>query len=52
MATMDPLEKQQKFDQIQLEDNDLNALFEAQFVANKELRDFHPVIQTFYMQMH
>jgi hypothetical protein len=27
---MDPLEKQEKFDQIQQADNELNALFEAQ----------------------
>jgi hypothetical protein len=52
VATMDPLEKQQKFDQIQQADNELNALFEVQSVAKKELRDFRPVIQTVYMQMH
>jgi len=28
-ATMDPMEKQQKFNQIQQADNELNALFEA-----------------------
>jgi peptidoglycan hydrolase CwlO-like protein len=49
---MDPLEKQQKFDQIQQADNELNALFEAQSVAKKELHDFRPVIQTVYMKMH
>jgi hypothetical protein len=52
VATMDPLEQQQKFDQIQQADNELNALFEVQSVAKKELRDFRPVIQTVYMQMH
>jgi hypothetical protein len=51
-ATMDPLEQQQKFDQIQQADNELNALFEAQSIAKKELHDFRPVIQTVYMQMH
>jgi hypothetical protein len=45
-ATMDPMEQQQKFDQIQQADNELNALFEAQSVAKKELHDFRPVIQT------
>jgi hypothetical protein len=40
VVTMDPLEKQEKFDQIQQEDNELNALFEAQSVAKKELREF------------
>jgi hypothetical protein len=39
-ATMDPMEQQQKFDQIQQADNELNALFEAQSIAKKELRDF------------
>jgi hypothetical protein len=51
-ATMDLLEQQQKFNQIQQADNELNALFEAQSVAKKELCDFRPVIQTVYMQMH
>jgi hypothetical protein len=51
-ATMDPIEKQQKFDQIQQADNELNTLFEAQSVAKKELHDFRPVIQTTYMKMH
>jgi hypothetical protein len=50
-TTMDPLEKQQKFDQIQQVDNELIALFEAQSVAKKELRNFRPVIQTLYMHM-
>jgi hypothetical protein len=36
-VTMDPLEKQEKFDQIQQEDNELNTLFEAQSIAKKEL---------------
>jgi hypothetical protein len=40
VVTMDPLEKQEKFDQIQQADNELNALFEAQSVAKKELREF------------
>jgi hypothetical protein len=38
-VTMDPLEKQEKFDQIQQEDNELNSLFEAQSVA-KGLHEF------------
>jgi hypothetical protein len=29
VVTMDPLEQQEKFDQIQHADNELNALFEA-----------------------
>jgi hypothetical protein len=37
---MDPLEQQEKFDQIQQADNELNALFEAQSVAKKELWSF------------
>jgi hypothetical protein len=51
-VTMDPMEQQQKFDQIQQADNELNSLYEAQSVAKKELCDFRPVIQTAYMQMH
>jgi hypothetical protein len=39
-ATMDPIEQQHKFDQIQQADNELNALFEVQSIAKKELRDF------------
>jgi hypothetical protein len=35
--TLDPLEQQEKFDKIQQVDNDLNALYEAQTVAKKEL---------------
>jgi hypothetical protein len=35
--TLDPLEQQEKFDKIQQADNDLNALYEAQNVAKKEL---------------
>jgi hypothetical protein len=35
VAMMDPLEKQQKFDQIQQVDNELNSLFEAQSVEKK-----------------
>jgi hypothetical protein len=49
---MDPLEQQQKFGQIQQADIELNALFKAQSIAKKELRDFQPVIQRMYMQMH
>jgi len=52
VATMDPLEQQKKFDQIQQEDNEMNALFEVQFIAKQELHDFWPVIQIVYMQMH
>jgi hypothetical protein len=52
VATMDQMEKQHKFDQIQHEDNELNALIEAQYVAKKELCDFQPVIQIVYMHMH
>jgi hypothetical protein len=37
VVTMDLLEQQQKFDQIQQVDNELNALFEAQSIAKKEL---------------
>jgi hypothetical protein len=37
---MDPLEQQEKFDQIQHADNELNALFEAQSIAKKELQEF------------
>jgi hypothetical protein len=51
-ATMDPMEQQQKFDQIQQADNEMNTLFEAQSIAKKELRDFRPVIQAVYMKMH
>jgi hypothetical protein len=39
-ATMHPMAQQQKFDQIQQVDNELNALFEAQSVAKKELHNF------------
>jgi hypothetical protein len=39
-VTMDPMEQQQKFDQIQQANNELNALFEAQSVAKKELCEF------------
>jgi hypothetical protein len=51
-VTMDPLEQQEKFDQIQQADNELNTLFEAQSVAKKELHEFRPVVQTMYMQIH
>jgi hypothetical protein len=37
---MDPLEQQEKIDQIQQADNDLNALFESQSIAKKELWEF------------
>jgi chromosome segregation ATPase len=40
VAMMDPLEQQQKFDQIQQAYNELNSLFEAQSIAKKELHDF------------
>jgi hypothetical protein len=49
---MDPLEQQEKFNQIQQEDNELNALFEAHSVAKKGLRESRPVVQIAYMQMH
>jgi hypothetical protein len=49
---MDPMEQQQKFDQIQQAKNELNTLYEAQSIANKELCDIQPIIQTTYMQMH
>jgi hypothetical protein len=39
-STMDPMEQQKKFDQIQQEDNELKALFEAKSVAKEEFRDF------------
>jgi hypothetical protein len=51
-TTMDPMEQQQKFNQIQQADNEMNALFEAQSIEKKELRDFRPVIQVVYMKMH
>jgi hypothetical protein len=37
VVTMDPMEQQQKFDQIQQADNELNTLYEAQSIAKKEL---------------
>jgi hypothetical protein len=52
VATMDPMEQQQKFDQIQQADNELNTLYEAQSVAKIELHEFLSVIQTVYMKMH
>jgi hypothetical protein len=51
-ATMDPMEQQHKFNQIQQVDNELNTLYEAQSVAKKELHEFRPIIQSAYMQMH
>jgi hypothetical protein len=33
-------------------DNELNALFEAQSIAKKELCEFRPVIQKIYIQIH
>jgi hypothetical protein len=39
-VTMDPIEQQQKFDQIQQADNELNSLYEAQSIAKKELHEF------------
>jgi hypothetical protein len=50
--TLDPLEHQDKFDKMQQADNDLNALYEAQTVAKKELQEFRLVVQTTYLQMH
>jgi hypothetical protein len=38
--THDPLEQQEKFDEMQQVNNSLNALFEAQTVEKKELRAF------------
>jgi hypothetical protein len=49
LVTMEPMEQQQKFDQIQQDDNELNTLYEAQSIANKEMHDFRLVIQTAYM---
>jgi hypothetical protein len=43
-TTMDLVEKQQKFDQIQQVDNEMSTLFEVQSVAKKELHDFQLVI--------
>jgi hypothetical protein len=37
---MDPMEQQQKFNQIQQADNKLNTLYEEQSIAKKELHDF------------
>jgi hypothetical protein len=51
-STIDPLEKQQKFNQIQQANNELKDLFEAQSVAKKELCNFRSVIRIVYMQMH
>jgi hypothetical protein len=51
-VNMDSLEQQDKFDQILQEDNKLNALFEVQSIAKKQLREFQPVVQKMYMQMH
>ena len=50
--TLDLLEQQEKFDKIQQADNDLKALYEAQTMAKKELREFRPIVQTYYLQMH
>jgi hypothetical protein len=52
VATMDPMEQQHKFDQVQEADKKLNTLFEAQSVAKKELCEFRPIIQIAYMKMH
>jgi hypothetical protein len=38
--TMHPLEQQEKFDKIQQVDNELNALFEVQSIAKKEMHEF------------
>jgi hypothetical protein len=48
----DPLEQQAKFDEMQQANNSLNALFEAQTVAKKELRYFRLIVQTAYLYMH
>jgi len=41
---LDPLEQQEKFDNIQQEDNDLNALYQAQTMDNKELWEFRSIV--------
>jgi len=46
------MDQQHKFDQIQQADNELNALFEAQSIAKKDLRDFRPIIHSIYMHMN
>jgi hypothetical protein len=51
-VTMDSLEQQEKFDQIQKADNELSTLFEVKSIAKKELHEFRPIIQIVYMQMH
>jgi hypothetical protein len=48
----DPLEQQAQFDEMQQANNSLNALFEAQTIAKKELRYFRLIIQTAYLYMH
>jgi hypothetical protein len=37
MVTMDPIEQQQKFDQIQQVENELNSLYKAQSIVKKDL---------------
>jgi hypothetical protein len=44
VATMDPIDEQRKFDQIQQANNELNALFEVKSVAKQEMHDFRPAI--------
>jgi hypothetical protein len=49
---MDPLEQQEKFEQIHHVDNEMNALFEAHSITKKELQEFRPIVQKTYMKMH
>ena len=49
VKTLAPLEQQEKFEKIKQEENDLNALYEAQTVAKKELWEFQPIVQTTYL---
>jgi septation ring formation regulator EzrA len=51
-VTMNLLEQQEKFDQIQQANNELYALFEAQSIAKKELCKFRPIVQIMYIKMH
>jgi hypothetical protein len=44
VSTMDLLEQQQMFDNIQQAKNEMNTLFEVQSIAKKELHEFWPVI--------
>ena len=47
--TLGPLEQQEKFEKIKHAENDLNALYEAQTMAKKELWEFQPIVQTTYL---